>query len=158
MTLTLSPDELLTTTRAVRRRLDLIRTVEREVIEECLRIAQQAPTASNMQNAHFVVVTDPTKRRVLAELWPKGLEMYLTLPTAFHNLQFDDAKQQASLPRIVDSVTYLADHLHEVPVYPASRRGPKRARRSSRAACGARWPRQRGASCLRRALAGSAPA
>ena len=48
--LTLSPRELLTTTRAVRKRLDLTRSVDRKVIEECITIAQQAPNASNMQN------------------------------------------------------------------------------------------------------------
>jgi hypothetical protein len=48
--LTLTPDELLTTTRAVRKRLDFTRPVERTVLEECLTIAQQAPTGSNLQN------------------------------------------------------------------------------------------------------------
>src|SRR5215208_6914405 len=65
----LTPDELLATTRSVRRRLDLTRPVEREVLEECLRLAQQAPTASYAQNWHFVVVTDPERRAGLAELW-----------------------------------------------------------------------------------------
>jgi nitroreductase len=55
--LPLSPDELLTTTRAVRKRLDFDRPVERSVIEECLQIAIQAPTGSNLQRWHFVVVT-----------------------------------------------------------------------------------------------------
>ena len=61
--LTLSPDELLTTTRAVRKRLDFTRPVPRTVLEECLTIAQQAPTGSNLQNWHFVVVPDPVTRR-----------------------------------------------------------------------------------------------
>jgi nitroreductase len=61
MMLPLSAKELLTTTHAVRKRLDFSRPVEREVIEECISIAQQAPTASNMQNWHFVVVTDTIK-------------------------------------------------------------------------------------------------
>lgn len=56
--LPLTLDELLTTTRSVRKRLDLTRSVEREVIEECLAIALQAPTPSNMQNWHFLMVTD----------------------------------------------------------------------------------------------------
>ena len=59
--LALTPDEVLTTTRSVRKRLDLTRPVERSVIEECLRIAQQAPSASNRQHWHFIVVTDPAK-------------------------------------------------------------------------------------------------
>lgn len=61
--LPLSADEVLTTTRSVRKRLDLSRPVERSVIEECLRIAQQAPSASNRQHWHFVVVSDPRSGR-----------------------------------------------------------------------------------------------
>src|SRR5918993_3169552 len=69
MLLHLTPDELLDTTRSVRGRLDLTRPVEREVLEECLRLGQQAPTASYAQNWHFVVVTDPQRRAALGELW-----------------------------------------------------------------------------------------
>ena len=69
MILPLTVDELLSTTRAVRRRLDLERPVEREVLEDCLRLAQQAPVASYQENWHFVVVTDPEKRAALGELW-----------------------------------------------------------------------------------------
>ena len=65
MLLDLSPDELLSTTRAVRRRLDVSRPVEREVLEECFRLAQQAPTASFRQNWHFLVVTEPEGRAAL---------------------------------------------------------------------------------------------
>src|SRR5581483_3773967 len=67
VTLDLTPDELLSTTRAVRKRLDLSRPVEREVLEECFALAQQAPTASYSQNWHFVVVTDPDKRAAVGE-------------------------------------------------------------------------------------------
>jgi len=65
----LSPDELLTTTRSVRKRLDLDRPVEHALIEECLDVAQQAPTGSNKQDWHFVVVTEPRKRAALADLY-----------------------------------------------------------------------------------------
>src|SRR6188768_4123649 len=75
--LPLSADEVLTTTRSVRKRLDLNRPVEREVIEECLRIAQQAPSASNRQHWHFVVVTDPARRAALAEVYRKGRQTML---------------------------------------------------------------------------------
>ena len=62
--LELTPDELLSTTRAVRRRLDLTRPVERDVLEQCVRLAVQAPTSTNTQNWHFVIVTDrPSGRR-----------------------------------------------------------------------------------------------
>jgi nitroreductase len=113
----LTPDELLTTTRAVRKRLDLTRPVEREVIEECLAIAQQAPTASNLQNWHFVVVTNPSKRAALAALYRKSWGIYLTLLSATPNLTFDDSIRNAAQTRIYASAQYLVDHLHEVPVH-----------------------------------------
>lgn len=115
--LPLTPDELLTTTRSVRKRLDLIRPVERAVIDECLTIAQQAPTGSNMQNWHFMVVTDAKKRAALAELYRKAWAIYLTLPIAAPNLKFDDPARNAQQVRVGDSAQYLTDHLHEVPVY-----------------------------------------
>ena len=62
-------DELLTTTRAVRKRLDLTRPVEREVILECIRLAMQAPTASNTQDWRWIIVTDPDKRAAIAEIY-----------------------------------------------------------------------------------------
>jgi nitroreductase len=77
MLLDLTLDELLATTRSVRKRLDLTRPVERQVLEECLRLAQQAPTASYAQNWHFVVVTDPDRRAALGELWRSVAGPYL---------------------------------------------------------------------------------
>ena len=62
-------DELLSTTRAVRRRLDLTLPVGREVILECLQLAMQAPTASNDQNWRWMVVTDAKKRAAIAEIY-----------------------------------------------------------------------------------------
>ena len=62
-------DELLSTTRAVRRRLDLARPVEREVILDCLTLAMQAPTASNEQNWRWMVITDADKRAAIAEIY-----------------------------------------------------------------------------------------
>jgi nitroreductase len=109
MRLDLNPDELLSTTRAVRKRLDLTRPVEREVLEECLELAQQAPTASYSQSWHFVVVTDPAKRAGLAELWRRTAEPYLQARVP--------AGTSGQLGRIRDAVVHLADHLHEVPVH-----------------------------------------
>jgi nitroreductase len=113
----LTPDELLTTTRSVRRRLDLTRPVGRSVIEACLAVAQQAPTASNAQNWHFVVVTDPARRAALATLYRRGWEIYKTLPISSVNLVFDDPARTATQQRVMDSGQHLADHLHEVPVH-----------------------------------------
>ncbi len=116
--LPLTPDEVLTTTRAVRKRLDLGRPVEREVIEQCLRIAQQAPTGSLNQGWHFVVVTDPAKRAALAGVYRRGWEMYVTSnPLAYPNRRFADAARAAPFRRMHESSEYLAQHLHAVPVH-----------------------------------------
>jgi nitroreductase len=107
--LNLSADEVLSTTRAVRRRLDLTRPVEREVLEECLRLAQQAPSGSNAQGWHFVVVTDAQTRAALAELWRRGAERYRTF--------IGPGPVDPAQARIYETVWHLADHLHEVPVH-----------------------------------------
>jgi nitroreductase len=70
--LDLSPDELLSTTRAVRKRLDFERPVEREVLDECLALAQQAPNASNSEPWRFVVVSEEATRAALAEYYRTG--------------------------------------------------------------------------------------
>jgi nitroreductase len=116
VTLPLGPDELLMTTRAVRKRLDLDRPVERAVIEECLGIAIQAPTGGNRQRWHWMVLTDPGKRRAIAELYRKGWAVYLTSATAAPNLHFDDPVREAVQRRVADSAQYLADNLERVPV------------------------------------------
>ena len=108
MTLDLSPDELLSTTRAVRKRLDLTRPVERDVLEECLHLAQQAPTASYSQNWHFVVVTDAGKRAALGELWRE---------VAYPYLERGGGARAGQMLRISDAVVHLAEHIHEVPVH-----------------------------------------
>jgi Nitroreductase len=115
--LPLTLDELLTTTRAVRKRLDLSRPVEREVILECLAIAQQAPTASNMQNWHFVVVTDPGKRVALAKIYRKGWDLYLTMPNAAPDLHFANPAHEAMHTRIMATVPPFIEHFHDIPVY-----------------------------------------
>jgi nitroreductase len=106
----LTPDQLLSTTRAVRRRLDLQRTVERDLLEECLRLAQQAPTGSYRQDWHFLVITEPGLRAGLAELWRQGADKYLT-----------GVAEPETIPgmmgRVLGGVFHLRDHLHEVPVH-----------------------------------------
>jgi nitroreductase len=78
MALNLSPDELLSTTRSVRRRLDLERPVELHVIRECLALALQAPTGGNAQGWHFVVVMDRAKKQALAKLYRQAWSIYRT--------------------------------------------------------------------------------
>ena len=70
-------DGLLTTTRAVRKRLDLERPVEPEVLLDCLRVATQAPSGSNAQGWRWLIVTDGGKRAALADLYRKIGEVYL---------------------------------------------------------------------------------
>lgn len=105
-------DELLATTRAVRKRLDLERPVPRSVIEDCLELAVQAPTGSNSQSWRWVVVDDPDLRRGLADLYRKSADAYLTAAGA-------EAEQRGDTQtrRVMDSAVYLAEHLHEVPVH-----------------------------------------
>ncbi len=105
-------DQLLSTTRAVRKRLDLTRPVPREIIEECLELAVQAPTGSNSQNWRWVVVDDADKRKALAALYRRGGEAYLTAaaPRA-------QAAGHAQTARVFDSALHLMEHLHEVPVH-----------------------------------------
>ncbi|MGI8553299.1 MAG: nitroreductase family protein, partial [Dehalococcoidia bacterium] len=97
--------------------LDFSRPVPREVIEQCLAIAQQAPTGGNVQNWSFVVVTDPAKRNAIAELYRKVWQNYLTAPGSAANLRFDDPARNAVQVRVTASAQYLADHLHEVLVH-----------------------------------------
>src|ERR1700754_5022291 len=70
-------DELLSTTRAVRKRLDLDRPVDPAVILECIALAQQAPTATNEQNWRWVVVTDADKKAKIADIYRGGCLTYL---------------------------------------------------------------------------------
>jgi nitroreductase len=111
--LDLGPDELLTTTRSVRLRLDLQRPVAPALIEECVQIAQQAPTGGNQQTWAFVVVTDQDKRAALGRLYKQGWEAYLAVVSARAPAS---ATPRREVPRIYRSAQYLADHMGEVPV------------------------------------------
>src|SRR5437867_6265432 len=111
-------DELLTTTRSVRKRLDLRRPVEPAILERAIEIALQAPTGSNSQGWQFIVVTDAGKLATLGGLYRRAFEAYASAPagTMRPELPPDDPRAR-QLPRIIDSATYLAEHLHEVPVH-----------------------------------------
>ena len=113
----LTPDELLSTTRAVRRRLDLTRPVEPSLIKDCLQLALQAPSGSNLQGWRFVVVTDSDRRAAVAEHYRRAFEIYATLPIAAANVPADTPQRAAMQRRIMASAQYLADHFHEVPAY-----------------------------------------
>lgn len=102
-------DRLLSTTRSVRKRLDLDRPVPKEVVLDCLRLAVQAPTGSNTQGWRWVVVTDPDKRRELARLYREGGEGYLR---ASANQAMDPQTQ-----RVYASAIHLTETLERVPVH-----------------------------------------
>ena len=116
MHLSLSADELLTTTRSVRKRLDFTRPVEPEVLNECLEIAVQAPTGGNSQTWSFVVVTDPAKRQALGDIYRRGFADYRQLTAGITGRVLADPNKAATMQRVVDSSDYLAEHMHEVPV------------------------------------------
>jgi nitroreductase len=97
-------DQLLTTTRSVRKRLDLTRPVEPEVIERCLELAIQAPSGSNGQNWHFIVITDPALRAGLAELYRRSFARYR------------GSRPASPATPLQNSADYLAEYFHEVPV------------------------------------------
>ena len=108
-------DKLLTTTRTVRKRLDFDREVEPEVLERCIEIAMQAPTGSNQQHWHFMVVTDPEKRKVVGDCYKRGYYPYRAMRDE------DPPKYEADDPRaqrgglIRDSATHLAENMHRAP-------------------------------------------
>ena len=107
-------DHLLTTTRSVRKRLDLTRPVEREVIEQCLEIAAQAPSGSNRQGWHFVVVTDSEKKLRIAELYRQAWYGYNATRSVGTGPDLTAAEKQ--MQRVISSARYLADHMQDVPV------------------------------------------
>jgi nitroreductase len=116
--LNLTSDQLLTTTRSVRKRLDFSRPVEPEVIRECLEIALQAPTGSNAQHWHFIVVTDAEKRKALGEIYKRAFYIYRKDADAANARRYaNNPQRMQTQKRIVDSSTYLADRMGDVPVH-----------------------------------------
>ena len=115
MQLNLTADELLSTTRAVRKRLDLERPVERGLVEECLALALQAPTASNMQHWHWVFVSDPAKKAAIADVYlPNFNMMYRENPQVNDAFGPDDLRTKQR-PAVSESAAYLADNFARVP-------------------------------------------
>jgi nitroreductase len=110
-----SIDHLLTTTRSVRKRLDLTRPVEPEVIERCIEIATQAPSGSNRQGWHFMVITDADKRKVVADYYRQSFDMYIRSGGPRGDRTEDDPRL-ARASKVRDSAVYLSEHMHEVPV------------------------------------------
>ena len=101
-------DELLTTTRSVRRRLDLKRPVEPEIIERCLEIAVQAPAGGNVCRYHFIVVTDAAKKTAIGDWYRQSFAIAYPEPAL--------AERRKTHARDVASWLHLVEHLQDVPV------------------------------------------
>ncbi|GAA0949081.1 nitroreductase family protein [Actinocorallia libanotica] len=113
--LPLSGLELLTTTRAVRKRLDLERPVSDDVLRECVRIALQAPAPSNQISVRFVVVTDPEVRRRLGELYQAGYDVYRQLDGIYIGSIAKEGAEREQQERTAVSADRLAEIMPEVP-------------------------------------------
>lgn len=112
MNLNLGADEVLLTTRSVRKRLDFDTPVERSLVEECLNIALQAPTGSNRQGWHFIVVEDAAKKKALADIYRENWKLYASLP----GRDTGDIRDE-QMPRVRDSASYLAENFERAPFF-----------------------------------------
>ena len=112
----MTPEELLTTTRTVRKRLDLSRPVPLDLVRRALTVALQAPSGSNRQTWEWVVVTDATQRARVGAVYAKACAAYLASSGAAGNLFADDPSRSAVQKRVHDSVAYLAERMGDVPV------------------------------------------
>jgi nitroreductase len=109
--MTLTADEVLTTTRSVKRRLDLTRPVSRGLIKECVEIAMQAPNGGNRQEFRFVALDDPELRRQVSEYYGRSFDQESKRPQPV----WSGARAEQAERRRLSSL-YLREHLHEVPV------------------------------------------
>ncbi len=116
--LNLTSDELLSTTRAVRKRLDFDRPVSEDVLKECMEMAVQAPSGSNAQGWQFVFVTDKAKREKIGDIYRQAFSLYRDMPVAIHKLHMDskDSNLTDSQTRSASSADYLAENMGKAPV------------------------------------------
>jgi nitroreductase len=112
----LTPDELLSTTRAVRKRLDFDRPLEMSLVRECLELAIQAPSGGNGQNWHFVIVTDPDKKQQIGDIYRKGWAIYSRSFRTQIPSNDKPRADQTSFERVAGSAAYLAENIHRAPV------------------------------------------
>ncbi|ANY06615.1 nitroreductase family protein [Pseudonocardia sp. HH130630-07] len=114
--LPLGPDELLTTTRSVRKRLDLDRPVPMELVRDSLEVALQAPSGSNQQGWHWLVITDAEKRRAVGEYYRRSFMAYRESSAYPTTRTSGDADRDATQHRVADSALYLAERMGDAPV------------------------------------------
>ena len=114
--LDLDPDQLLSTTRAVRKRLDLTRDVPDHLIRECVALALQSPSGSNNPSMHFVIVRDQSKRRAIGDVYRQCFDKYKTFDGVYiGSIDKHDETANAVQQRSASSADYLGDHLGDVP-------------------------------------------
>ena len=113
--LDLDPDQLLSTTRAVRKRLDFARPVPGHVIRECVAMALQAPSGSNVVTMRFVVVRDEKKRRAIGGIYREVYARYKASPP-YPGRPSGDAERDRVQQRVASSADYLGEHMGEAPV------------------------------------------
>jgi nitroreductase len=111
----LDPDQLLSTTRAVRKRLDFTRPVPDQLIRECVAMALQAPSGSNVVTMRFVVVRDEEKRRAIGDIYRQVYAGYKASP-AYAGRQGGDAGRDGVQQRVAASADYLGEHMGDAPV------------------------------------------
>jgi nitroreductase len=112
----MTPEELLTTTRTVRKRLDFARPVPLDLVKHCVQVALQAPSGSNTQRWQWLVVTDADQRAALGSIYSRACREYLASDRAAGKLFADDPSRAAVQQRVGSSVEYLADRMGDVPV------------------------------------------
>jgi nitroreductase len=113
--LNLTADEVLTTTRAVRKRMDFDRPITMEIIKTCIEIGLQAPSGSNSQGWQFVVVTDKEKKEAIAQWYQKSFAVYESGPAQPTKIHTDDPSMTKTQEKVLSSAQYLAENMALVP-------------------------------------------
>jgi nitroreductase len=116
-TLDLTPDQLLTTTRAVRKRLDFGRPVPDDLVRECVATAFQSPSGSNNPTMQFVVVRDEAKRRAIGDVYRQCFAAYKSMDGVYAgSIEKGSDQANAQQQRVASSADYLGEHMGEAPV------------------------------------------
>jgi nitroreductase len=114
--LPLDADQLLSTTRAVRKRLDFSRPIEDSVIRECVDIAMQSPSGSNNMTMQFVVVRDEAKRKAIGEVYRQCYEIYRSLDGIYiGSIEKSNEVENAQQSRSASSADFLGEHMGDAP-------------------------------------------
>lgn len=115
--LPLDPDQLLSTTRAVRKRLDFTRPVPDQLVRECVELAMQSPSGSNSMTMQFVVVRDEAKRKAIGEIYRQCYSIYQSMDGVYiRTIDKGEADANQQQQRSADSADYLGDHMGDAPV------------------------------------------